>query len=520
MIEAFDGPAFFPPAFIPDAFVAPQGVGAFRFSSAGYATGPAETPASTPFVPAILGDVDLAQSAFDAVAIGGRTALGVAEIELSDRGALRDAVRFGTADGRVASVRVARVTEPRARNRGTPLALSTLAFRGVVRTISDTSAHTARVALSDLTDRLTAPLQSAIYAGTGGLEGGAELKGRPKPVALGQLYNVPAIFLGNVDLGVGALPTYQVSWRAIDGIDAIRVRGVAQTIVGGTPTPGQARVFLASACFQLGGSPDGDVGADIRGDVGSAYVNSTAGTLRRLLESLGPQLSAAEIDADAFGFADLDLPGVVGFWQGAEPTSALAAADAIVAGCGAILAGGRSGAVRLVDPIARPDALQFDIPAPWAIECEPLALPATLSPRPRAVAVAWRRNWRPLANAAGSVPAADRERLAQAESLARYISAAVTARVAQERELRFPGLYFDEAAALARATAFGDWIAAGPRAIRLVTDRYLDQIEIGHVGRVTYPAFGLDGGIRGVVVGWRESLSRRRVEIILVGIPA
>jgi hypothetical protein len=45
--------------------------------------------------------------------------------------------------------------------------------------------------------------------------------------------------------------------------------------------------------------------------------------------------------------------------------------------------------------------------------------------------------------------------------------------------------------------------------VRVLTDRFLGQIEIGQIGRVTYPAFGFDEGFVGVVVGWRESLTAR-----------
>ena len=60
---------------------------------------------------------------------------------------------------------------------------------------------------------------------------------------------------------------------------------------------------------------------------------------------------------------------------------------------------------------ARDPVPQFDIPAPWIVECRPLALPAAFQPPPRVVEVAWGRNWSPLSNMAGSVPAADRQRL-------------------------------------------------------------------------------------------------------------
>jgi hypothetical protein len=53
--------------------------------------------------------------------------------------------------------------------------------------------------------------------------------------------------------------------------------------------------------------------------------------------------------------------------------------------------------------------------------------------------------------------------------------------------------------------------------VRVVTDRLLGQVEIGQIGRITYPAFGFENGFAGVVVGWRESLAARRLEITLWG---
>jgi hypothetical protein len=70
---------------------------------------------------------------------------------------------------------------------------------------------------------------------------------------------------------------------------------------------------------------------------------------------------------------------------------------------------------------------------------------------------------------------------------------------------------------LARAEKWRALLEAGPRMLRVVTDRFLGQVEIGQIGRVTYPAFGFQNGFVGVVVGWRERLSARRVEITLWG---
>lgn len=68
----------------------------------------------------------------------------------------------------------------------------------MVRAVTEEPGFRVRVALSDLAERLNDPLQPTLCLGTGGAEGGAELKGQPKPVAVGQVFNVPAVFVGQV----------------------------------------------------------------------------------------------------------------------------------------------------------------------------------------------------------------------------------------------------------------------------------------------------------------------------------
>lgn len=203
-------------------------------------------------------------------------------------------------------------------------------------------------------------------------------------------------------------------------------------------------------------------------------MNIIAGIVYRLLSGLGPQLGAADLDAGAFAFAELDLPGVVGFFQGPEATTAAAAVEAVLAGAGAILVGGRDRRLRLVDPLGSGPVVQFSIPAAWLLSCEPLALPLSLRPAPRAVEVGYRRNWRPLIGVAGSVAEAVRERLQQSGGTARAESTTVTGRVSLQRTTTLPGIYATAADALARATIWCDWIERGRRVIRSETDRYLD----------------------------------------------
>ncbi len=200
----------------------------------------------------LLGDVELSQSGVDALGIVGRVALGLAEIALHDRDrAFADAIRYGTVDGRRATIRVAPATSPRASNVGTAFDAAVVAFQGIVRAINPADGQSARLSLVDIAERLVTTLQPSRYLGTGGIEGVVALKGRPKPVCLGRVFNVSPIFLGNVDLGNGSLPTYQSHWRAISAHDAVRIRGASQTGVVVLPTVGSSAIGLPLACSNL-----------------------------------------------------------------------------------------------------------------------------------------------------------------------------------------------------------------------------------------------------------------------------
>lgn len=517
---AFDAPGTWAPAVLPASLVAPQSITTLRFASAGFLSTPADDPPSTPWQPRILGDVEISQSAADALGVGGRIALGLADIALWDAdGFFADTIRYGTADGRNVVIRAVPATTPRDSAVGSSLAAASVVFRGMVRAINHTDGKQAVLSVTDIAERLATPMQTTRYLGTGTLEGPAALAGRPKPVALGRIYNLAPVFLGNVDLGYGSLPTYQSNWRAITAHDAVRIRGVAQTAVGVAPTVGQFIDIPASGVFQLGSSPDGAVTADVRGDSVPLYVSSTATVVKRLVQSLGPALLDAEIAADAFSFADTDLPGEMGWYRGADEITAADAVQQIVAATGAVFAGGRGGTVRLFDPLAS-DVAQFELPAAWIANLVPQALPVGLRPLPNAVTVGWRPNWAPATELAGSVSDAERQQLASAVSgPARSASATIAARVAQQRDLAFAGLYWAEADALARADKWRAWLESGPRLFDVTTDRYLGQIECGDIGRVTYPAFGLDLGVRVVVVGWREQLGARRITLSIITIP-
>jgi hypothetical protein len=518
MIDLFAAPGAWPLATLPLELRAPPGSSTLRLASAGYLSAADDSPASTLYEPRILGDIEISASALDAAGLGGRVALAGTEVLLHDGdGWAADMARYGTADGSGLRVRSVAAVSPRASNFGTPLQDAVTVFQGLVANLRLGEERRAVLALADLSERLNVNLQANLYGGTGGQDGAPELKGLPKPVSFGERYNVAPVALGQVDLGAGVLPTYQTHWRGIQGHTAVRVRGAPQAVTTGAPGVGEYRDWPALGCFQLGASPDGEVRCDVRGDASPSYANTTGTILQRMLRTLGPQLTMDDFDMGMFALAEVDLPGVIGWGCGATPVTAVSAAEDILRACGGVLSGGRDGRLRLWDPLAQ-DLPQWRLTTPDVVSLIPVPMPASLRPAPQTAQSSWQKNWAPSGDLVGSVDDDTRTLLSGTESMVTINSAALSARAAQSRQINLGGLYAQEAGATGRAQRLLDWLAQGPQCFEVVTDAYPAAIDLGQIGAVEYPLYGLAGGFVGVVVGWRESAATGRVTMTLAGV--
>ena len=127
----FDAHGMLAPAFLPDAFTAPERIATLRLASAGFVSAPGDAPALAFYEPRILEDIEIGQSAADALAVGGRVALTVSEIALADGDNFSaDLARYGVADGRAVRLLSLPVLNPRASDFGTSLAAASLPFTG------------------------------------------------------------------------------------------------------------------------------------------------------------------------------------------------------------------------------------------------------------------------------------------------------------------------------------------------------------------------------------------------------
>lgn len=466
---------------------------------------------------ALLGDVEVSQTAFDALGMGGRIALTAAEVALwnGDRGLDLIASR-GLANGRTLKLRTVSATQPWRSDAGGDLAAASDAFIGVVGGLTP-DGQQMRVSAADWGWRLNTPLQTTLYGGTGGLDGGSDLQGKPKPICLGYCFNIQPVYLGLADLGDGAKQTYQSHWRPMKGHLAVRERGVAMTQTVASPGVGQWRDWPALGVFQLGFTPDGVITCDAQGDTSPFYAGTTEQVIERLLTTLGPVLSAADLDLGSIGLIGTQLVGEIGWYQGAAAITAADALDDLVTQAGIWAVGNRKGQLRLAlpQPLAGVENLLLDLGD--IVSLAPTALPTSLSPAPAAVEVLAQKNWAPLTDISSGVSADDRSALAGQGRIVRITSDLIGGRQAQSKTMSLPGLFRQDVDAQRRGQALLTWLEKGLRAFTVTTDKYLGQVELGHVARVTYPLFGLSNGFTGVVAAWSETINKRRLTMTLVG---
>lgn len=516
-MSVFDALATGPEIVLPDGFAAAQNLAVLRMASHGFLSPPADTPANTLWEARLLSDVEIEQTAIDALSAGGRVALTASQVDLWNGDAvLTPLIAEGRADGRLIEIRSTPVTERRLSHWGGAYASAAMQWRGRITRIED-NGDRARLAMTDLTDRLNTPLQTDRYDGSGGLSGTAELKGRPKPVSFGWRFNVTPVYLGLADAGFGALPTYQTHGGPIVGHDAVRIRGVAQTQVSSAPGIGQWLDLPALGVFQLGSTPDGAVTCDANGDVACGLQPTLPAVIRRILTGFGAELSDADLDPTSWFAAEPRLAGAIGWGAGAEDTAVVDALDQILASSAAALCGSRDGRLRL-SALGSPQSHPHFVLEPQnCVAVEPSAPPASLQPAPQRVEISAARNWTVLSDIAGSVTGSERAALSSAGAVESVLSDAIAAKSVRARSWTLDGLYRFPSDARARAQSLSAWVERGLRVVKITTDRYLGQMEIGLTGRVSYPLYGLQNGWDGVVIGYRERIGARRLELTMIG---
>jgi hypothetical protein len=150
---------------------------------------------------------------------------------------------------------------------------------------------------------LQKPIQTTLYAGTGGAEGGPDLTGKPKPLAFGTPKNVEPTLVS------AAYLVYQFHSRQANGVDGVYDRAVAlslsadypdyATLTGAAVPAGTYATCNALGMIRLGATPDGPVTADVTGDADGGFVYTAADIMGRIAVDF-TDLTVPDTDSAAF----------------------------------------------------------------------------------------------------------------------------------------------------------------------------------------------------------------------------
>lgn len=195
------------------------------------------------------------------------------------------------------------------------------------------------LALADPAAAIKKPLLTSRFAGTGGLEGPVEWDGLIRKRVWGRVWNLagePIDKANNIYCFADPL-------RPIQAFDAVRDKGAAaaalttlawQGSAAATFTALQTAVAPAGggvicpsiACVKWWTQPAGELCADLRGEVGAGYVETTAAIAQRLVEAIaGPSFAAGTVSAAAAA-----RPAPVGWLADDDSTTVAAMLDELL----------------------------------------------------------------------------------------------------------------------------------------------------------------------------------------------
>jgi len=273
------------------------------YSTHGYVSGPTESPANTYWDNRIIQGGNFQRTMFQNEQTFGRTQLGFGELVLANFDGGLDALLDYSFGGRQIIIRLADV------NPGV-IPTWTVIIDGLIEQ-AEFSWQQVRFRVRDKQLSIAKPLQQVRYGGTNvlpaGLDGVAgDLKGRPKPLVYGQVFNAPAPCVNTTR------KIYQLhDGSALQSVDAVYNRGAALTAGAAyasqadmettAPAAGQYRVWNSAAgCFvRLADNTQGTLTFDAT--QGAAAANRTAAQLwSQVLQKAGVAvggISAADITA-------------------------------------------------------------------------------------------------------------------------------------------------------------------------------------------------------------------------------
>lgn len=477
---AFSDAAFGEMGFDDGAAGVTGGVTTLRLSTHGYTSQSGDSPARTWYDGRLSDQVKVDRRVTGKDGIGGLTTVYAEAALINTDGALDTLPSNYALDGRRARVLVGRLNDP--------LSAYGLVFSGVVASMT-VGTDELQLKLSDGQAKITLPINPTAYLGTGGLEGGADLVGKPKPKGWGHVYGISPPLVDAANL------IYQVHDGAISDVPAVYDRGVLLAKVAGAPTPGQYQVTVATGTFKLGATPAGTVTCDALCDASlSGYINRAADiVLRILIQQAG--LVSTEIEPSSFVQLNTDAPAEVGIWVGTDGALISDVVDALLANVGAFGGFNRQGGFSVAMLAAAAGTPAWTFTEEDIVDITRVPLPAPIEPIAWRVLVGYQKNYTTQNDLAAAAGVAQIEFAANEVRTKTAEDASIKSRhlLAQEYD-DTSGLYAQAADAGTEALRrFALW-GTTRRAFEIKTRPKGLTCDLGQTGQIQHSRHGLANG--------------------------
>ena len=501
------------------------GTRTLRYSTHGYVSGPTETPANTYWDNRIIQGGNFQRTMFQDQQTFGRTQLGFGELVLANFDGGLDALLDYIFGGRQIIIRLADV------NPGVVPTWTTI-IDGLIEQ-AELSWQQVRFRVRDKQLSIAKPLQQVRYGGTNALPAGldgvaGDLKGRPKPLVYGQVFNAPAPCVNTTR------KIYQLhDGSALQSVDAVYNRGVALTAGAAyssqadmettAPAAGQYRVWNSAAgCFvRLADNTQGTLTFDAT--QGAAAANRTVGQLwSQVLQKAGvPVGSISAADITALDAAVAFPCGV--FVTDARDVSAIEVVDQLVASVGAWYGVDAAGTFRMARVVLpNPANSVGTITAVNIINIERVASRDAGAGMPAwKVKLGYQRIWETQTDLNTGVTEVRKEYLAQEYRRVEASDAAVLTANPTSPEIEINTLLVAEADAAAEAARRLDIYKARRDfyrvTVRLDSTALASALDLGKTVTLQVARFGMNSGKAFVITGLQADLRQYLFTLTLWG---
>lgn len=362
---------------------------------------------------------------------------------------------------------------------------------------------------------LDAPIANNRYAGTGGAEGGADVKGKPKTRAFGQLFNAPAVLINSSSL------IYQLNDGEIESVSAVRDNGVALSLdadyasyaalAAATLSAGEYATCLAEGLIRLNTAPSGAVTVDLEGSTLSGTYSAKAADI---LKFIGEEVSGVTADSAAISALNTSNSSAVGYYTADNDVNRSDVLDFIVNSIGAWWGFNRTGSLDcgIISAPAGSPSLYID---QYDIRLNSIARNRVGKPIWSTI-LDYKPNWLPQAEdaLAGSVSAANRSLYAKPWSTtAATQTAAVQTKFNSAVEFTFQSGLYDSTAAETERNRLHTLYNTRRDQFDIDTNLKPLQVSMGQEINISHPRYNLSSGRNAVVFGFTERYLAGNVSI-------